>query len=140
MHTCEVCGASRHVLAKFCPDCKRLIGRLDTRRKHNKEARLAALKRSFHNSQFHCHYTGWPLTITDSSSPLYLTWDHRTPGDETDIVVAAAMVNDVKSDLTEDEFRTLVIGLANRFQSGAEVPPLKPKHWNRTTAKAVIEE
>lgn len=132
-HICSVCGATKHALAHFCKSCKKLVDRIDTRgRKPNRDARVRALHSAWDGEFFRCFYTGWPLRIDNHRSPYYLTWEHRTPRDENDVVVAAALINDMKSDLTEDEFRGLVIGLAKRFQGGSEaVSMIDPSHYKR---------
>ena len=68
----------------------------------------------------------------DHHSPRYLTFDHRTPRQEDDVVVTAACFNDMKSDLTEAEFRTVVLELASAFQGGRfDEDVLELKHWKR---------
>ena len=97
---CKVCGVLHDPQMKWCPSCSKILGRIDTRAKHNKNARLAALKRAWGGSAFYCEITGWRLTTTDRESPFYLTWEHLTPGNEKKVVVAAALVNRMKVDLT----------------------------------------
>jgi hypothetical protein len=133
IHNCTVCGQPRHHLAYCCKACKKLLDRIETRgRRPNRNARLNALRNAWDGKCFRCFYTGWPLCIDDPHNPFYLTWEHRTPRDEADIVVAAALVNNMKSDLTEDEFRELIIGLADRFRgSNTMVPIIDPSHYRR---------
>lgn len=133
IHDCTVCGQPRHHLAYCCKPCKKLLDRIDTRgRKPNRDARINALRDAWDGEYFRCFYTGWPLRIDDHRHPFYLTWEHRTPRDEDDIVVAAALINDMKSDLTEDEFREVIIGLADRFQGLNEmVSVIDPSHYKR---------
>ena len=136
---CQVCGQPRPTRATYCRLCKKILDRADDRRAFNRAARLQALDASFNDGAFHCHFSGWVLTVTDDSSPFYLTWDHRTPGDECDIVVAAALINRVKAELTDEEFRTLVLGLAERFRDpSATVPMVSPRHW-RSTGPPIVE-
>jgi hypothetical protein len=42
-------------------------------------------------------------------------FEHQTPGDESSVVVTCALVNRMKTDLTDDEFRTMVQALARMF-------------------------
>ena len=49
----------------------------------------------------------------------YLVFEHRTPGDEATVVVTCALVNRMKTDLTEDQFKSMVRGLAKVFEGGA---------------------
>jgi len=55
------------------------------------------------------------LVETNPEDPRYITFDHRIPRQEDDIVVAAACINDMKSDLSEDEFKAIVVQLARRM-------------------------
>jgi hypothetical protein len=123
-HECVVCAGSRHPLAYACKACKKILDRIDIRSKPDRDARLRALKAAWDGQHFRCFYTGWPLCIDNYRSPYFLTWEHRTPRNQQDIVVAAAIINDMKSDLTEGEFRDLVVGLSKRFAGSNEVVPL----------------
>ena len=130
--TCSICGRPRHPRAQLCKRCKKLSDRLDTRRKADKKARVRALQLAWDGSVFRCHYTGVPLDENDHHAPQYLTFDHRTPRQEQDVVVAAACINDMKSDLTEKEFRAVVIQLAQKFQGGQfDEHVLNLTHWKR---------
>ena len=122
---CEICGKACHSLAYACVDCKRLLDRIYIRGwKRNLKTRRAALRAAWDGQVFRCFYTGWPLTISDPTSPLHFTWEHRTPGSEDDIVVAAALINAMKSDLTERQFRELVIDLGRHFSDSTYVVPV----------------
>lgn len=63
---------------------------------------------------FRCHYTGVPLD-DQSGSRRYATWEHLTPGDESNVVLVADLVNRMKSDMTDAEFRAIVKALARHF-------------------------
>jgi hypothetical protein len=115
---CPVCGAGRHPLAKFCQRCRNLINRVDTRRKPDREARARALKQAWDGSAFRCYFSGVRLVESGSRDPRYLTFDHLVPRREETVVVAAACINDMKSDLSESEFRAVVRALASRFDGG----------------------
>lgn len=72
------------------------------------------------------------LNETNPRDPRYLTFDHRIPRQEDDVVVAAACLNDMKSDMTEDEFRAVVLALATQFQGGPfDEHVLNLTHWKR---------
>lgn len=133
---CTVCGVLHGWQAKCCLSCRKLIGRIDPRAKHSKKARLAALKRAWRGSAFYCEITGWKLDTKDHHSPFYLTWEHLTPGNEDDVVVAAALVNRMKANLTLDQFKLLVCALANRFANPrGTVPKIRPQCRRRGAAK-----
>ena len=129
---CQVCGVSIHRAAYCCKRCKKLIDRVDTRRKPNREARLWALKQAWDGEGFRCYYSGIRLIENNSKDPRYLTFDHRTPRQEGDVVVAAAAINDMKSDMTEEEFKRMIILLANHFNGGSfDKGAFDLKHWKR---------
>jgi hypothetical protein len=72
------------------------------------------------------------LVEDDQYDPRYLTLDHRIPGREDDIVVAALLINQMKSKLTEDEFRAIVAQLASRFTDGTfDESVFKLSQWKR---------
>jgi hypothetical protein len=129
---CLVCEGPTHPLATLCRRCKKVVDRVDIRRNPNKPARVAALQRAWDGTSFRCYYSGARLEEADHHSPRYLTFDHRTPRQEDDVVVAAACLNDMKSDLSEEEFRSVVLALAVRFQGGAfDERVLDLAHWKR---------
>lgn len=122
-----------HPQAYCCKPCTKLVTRVETRKgKTNYDARRKALREAGDGKCFRCFYTGWPLRTDDHHDPYYLTWEHRTPRDEADIVVTAAIINDMKSDLTENEFRKLIVDLANRFNGSEKmVAKIKFTHHRR---------
>ena len=133
---CEVCGDSIHPLAFCCKRCKKLLDRLDTRThiRRNKQARLDALKNGFNKSgkYFKCYYAHTRLNENNPRSPRYLTFDHFVPRDETKMVLTAALINDMKSDMTDEEFRSMVKQLASHFEGKPfNETFFKVKHWKR---------
>jgi hypothetical protein len=130
--SCPICEATVHPLATYCKRCKRLLDRIDVRAKHDREARVEALKSSWDGECFRCYYSGTRLIDDNHHDPRYITFDHRTPRREDDIVVCAAFLNDMKSDLSESEFRSIVIELASRFSGGCfDESVLSFEHWTR---------
>lgn len=63
---------------------------------------------------FRCHYTGVPLD-GQPGSRRYATWEHLTPGVESDVVLVADLLNRMKTDMSDAEFRVLVKALARHF-------------------------
>lgn len=57
----------------------------------------------------------------------YLAFEHRTPGDEATVVVTCALVNRMKTDLTEEQFRAMVFELARVFVGGSFDERVFPK-------------
>lgn len=142
---CVVCGAEKHAQAYACTRCKRIIDRVETRRdasgdsrKVDKAARLRALQDAWRDGSFRCFYTGMAL-IDDGQrwrEHRYLVFEHRTPGDEASVVVTCALVNRMKTDLTEDQFKNLIRELGKVFDGGTfderafpdGTTPLQPSH------------
>lgn len=79
-------------------------------------ARLAALHDQWDPiaGAFRCYYTDLVLT-EDWGSRRSASWEHRTPGDESSVVLVADLVNKMKGDLTEEEFRIIVRAMARHF-------------------------
>lgn len=130
---CPICGSSlHHPLATYCRRCKKLLDRVDIRRKPDKVARARALQDAWDGEAFRCYYSGVRLVEDNHGDPRYLTFDHRIPRQETDIVVVAAVINDMKSDMADDEFRAMVWQLANRFNGGGfNESVFNLKYWKR---------
>ncbi|MGD0354514.1 MAG: hypothetical protein ABSB31_03590 [Dehalococcoidia bacterium] len=130
---CPICGADlHHPLAIYCKRCKKLIDRVDIRSKPNKLARVRALHSAWDGQGFRCHYTGVRLVEDNHNDPRYITFDHVVPRQEDEIVVVAAVINDMKSDLSDQEFRAIVAQLAGHFDGlGFDESLLKLKHWKR---------
>jgi hypothetical protein len=88
------------------------------------------MKEQWRSGAFRCFYTG--LRLSDiRSSPLYPTWEHREPGDASTAVLVGAVFNDMKTDLTEREFKRLVIELGaffsgNKKRFNGSVLPQRP--------------
>lgn len=132
---CQICSAKRHPQATLCKGCKKICDRLDTRPGARKDtaARLRALESAWDADAkaFRCHYSGVVLDDV-AQSPWHVVLDHRTPRDDSDIVVCSALVNAMKSNLTEEEFRSVVIQLAERFAGArASIERIAPAHWQR---------
>ena len=123
--SCRGCGEPSIPRSYVCPRCRRLLQRVETRkdaggrgRKIDIAARLAAMHRQWDTeaAAFRCLYTG--LTLTDShGSRRSATWEHRIPGDESSVVLVADLVNKMKGDMTEHEFRRVVQALARHFEA-----------------------
>lgn len=125
--TCAVCGAERHPRASVCTRCKRILDRIEIRRNASgaprqvdKAARLRALQEAWRGGSFRCFYTGIAL-IDDFQrwrDHRCLVFEHRIPGDEASVVVTCALVNRMKTDLTEEQFKNMVRELARVFDGG----------------------
>lgn len=100
-----------------------MLDRVDTRKDTvgrgrivDKAARRKALVEQWDSEidGFWCYYTRIKLTH-DYGSRRYATWEHREPGDESSVVLVADLVNKMKGDMTEAEFRTMVQALSRHF-------------------------
>ena len=130
--TCPICTAPMHPQAKLCPRCRKLVSRVDMRGKPDREARIRALRQAWDGEGFRCYFTGVRVVESGHGDPRYLTFDHLTPRDEHTVVVAAACINDMKSDLSDGEFRAVVKALASRFSGGEfDERVLELTHWKR---------
>jgi hypothetical protein len=127
MSPCSVCGAEKHPQAYACTRCKRILDRVETRRdatgiarRVDRATRLSALKKAWRDGGFHCFYTGIALVVDGQRwrDHRYLVFEHQVPGDEASVVVTSALVNRMKTDLTDAQFRTMVRALARVFDGG----------------------
>jgi hypothetical protein len=78
------------------------------------------MQNSWRDGAFHCFYTDIAL-IEDARRwrhHRYLTFEHLTPGDEKSVVVTCYLVNRMKTDLTNEQFRNMVTELAKVFAGG----------------------
>ena len=136
---CPVCGGTKNPTAHFCKRCRKIIDRPGPRRKKgdvvikpNKDARRRALKKAWDGEGFRCYYSDIRLIEDNPKDTRYWTFDHRTPRNESDVVVAASLINDMKSDMTESEFKKMVIQLASHFKGGSfDNRVFNLKHWKR---------
>jgi len=75
------------------------------------------MRDSWRDGAFHCFYTGIAL-IEDGRrwrDNRYLSFEHLTPDDEKSVVVTCYLVNRMKTDLTNEQFRAMVTELAKVF-------------------------
>jgi hypothetical protein len=122
---CEICGDPKHPQAYACDRCRKILRRPDIRRdslgklrKPDREARKRALRKAWDSDArcFRCHYTAIELETDDHRDHRYLSLEHQIPGDETEIVVVSALINRMKTDLSDREFRRMVSALARSFE------------------------
>jgi hypothetical protein len=133
---CVICGETlRHYLARYCLRCKRIMERVETRGKADTAARVKALQDSWDKESgcFRCHYSGIQLVEGNPNDPRYITFDHVTPRKEGRLVMTASLINDMKTDMSVDEFRTIINQLAKHFEDGTPVEEtiFELKHYKR---------
>jgi hypothetical protein len=127
--TCRICGRKALTNSYLCRSCQRLRERLDTRGwKVDVDARLRAMAEQWdpEAGAFRCYFTGIALT-EQHGSPRSATCEHLDPGDGARVALAAALINRMKTDLTEDLFRRLVKALARHFEHPEE--PFDETAW-----------
>ena len=78
-----------------------------------------------------CYYTGVELDVFDKSSPWFLEFDHLVPGDPRKIVITCALVNEMKGDLTVDEFWGTIIQLYKCRVKHIKMKKRKFRYWYR---------
>jgi hypothetical protein len=122
---CIVCGTvTHHPAAYACKRCKKILERADSRRdetgavrRFDRPTRIRALQEAWRDGAFHCHYTGVRLVEDPKRwrDHRYLSFEHQTPGDESSVVVTCSLVNRMKTDLSDAQFRAMVSELATVF-------------------------
>ena len=129
----RVCAGCGQAIAlkwrKYCAKC----ARIEYRMKHARFPREAMLEvwDYVRKYGFVCYYTGMPLELDDLKSPWYLVFDHWMPRDPRKIVITSAVVNIMKSDLTEQEFWYFIKQLANFHRYGTAVRKRRLAYWSR---------
>jgi len=130
---CEICGARPPPRRKYCALCGEFVYRIG-----ENLARVAAMKRACKNGVFYCEYTGLPMNLTDTESPLYMEFDHPIPGQKGELRAVVAFVNRMKTDLSEEEFWTVIHELARfRRDAGTFRDVIEFKYWRRKARLAV---
>ena len=126
---CDICGARPLPRSKYCAQCAAFYYRGG-----ENLARAAAMKRAFRDGKFYCEYTGLPMNLTDTESPLYMEFDHPIPGKKGFVRAVVAFVNRMKTDLSEEEFWTAVHEFARIHREGGEFRDvIEFKYWRRAT-------
>jgi predicted nucleic acid-binding Zn ribbon protein len=133
---CTVCGQPAKPRNLYCPRCRHFIFR-----KPNHRSRAAALMEAWDpvHRCFCCWYTGIRLNEENPFSRRYLTFDHVVPGDDSRLVVSCRLINEMKSDLTWDEFFTVVAAFDIYRKTGVfPKETVNLQHWART-AKPLMQ-
>lgn len=116
--TCKVCGepsSSEEPTEYLCARCKKVLGPKNLKAE-KKAARFRHMCKQWkRHGEFRCHYTGVKLELDDPKHIRYREWEHATPGDEQSVVLATALVNRMKCYLNADEFKGMVVALAEHF-------------------------
>ena len=130
--TCEICG--RRILhvdwkTKRCPICAKYIARMIER--HIPKETIKDTCHYIHENGYHCFYTEIKLELINYKSPWYCVLDHWMPHDQSRVVLTSALLNDMKSDLTEKEFWYFILAMADYKQKGKKIRKIKLAVFNR---------
>ena len=146
---CDICGSSFSDYTYpsgediLCKTCKEIVKNNAKKKNFNATQVKTALKNAVYfekeNDQryFLCHYTGIPCNINpgfknDNSSlqkAFDLTFDHKEPsiggmkGEE--LVVCLNIINQVKSNISDEIFIDFIILLADRFKNNIDSTELE---------------
>ena len=126
---CDICGKETAPRADYCPRCRKFIFH-----KPEHKARAAALKDAWDPvlNGFRCKYTGVKLNETNPRSRRYLTFDHVIPGARGRLVVCCRLINEMKSDMTADEFVAVVRAFDTYRKTGVfPKEAIDLRHWVR---------
>jgi hypothetical protein len=82
---------------------------------------------------FRCQVTGIALEEKDHNSPFFLSFDHVIPGKKGKLQCVCRFVNQMKADLSKEEFLLLVPELADHIRTGRPFNKdvIKFQYWHR---------
>jgi hypothetical protein len=127
---CAGCGQAAALKGrKYCARCARIALRM--RRARFSRKAINGVWNYVRKYGFVCYYTGMLLDLDKARSPWYLNFDHWMPRDPRKIVITSALLNKMKSDLTEEEFWYFIRQLANFRRHGSVVRKRKLAYWCR---------
>ena len=127
---CPGCGRRKVVKGyKYCARCSKANFRMHHER-FSRES-MQSVWDYLHAHDYIDYYTGMKLNLNNTQSPWYMVFDHLIPRDPKKIVPTSGLINEMKCDLTEDEFWYLISELANFFRNGTPVRKIKLVFWSR---------
>jgi hypothetical protein len=127
---CCICGQPKlSANSPYCAICSRIAYRMKMLRLPTTTKK--AIWDYIRKNGYVCYYTGMPLELINSHDSWYLVFDHCNPRDPKKVVITSFLVNEMKNDLTEDEFWYYIAQLANHFRKGTPVKKIKLKYWAR---------
>ncbi|MDE2009285.1 MAG: hypothetical protein KGJ09_04310 [Candidatus Omnitrophica bacterium] len=131
---CVLCG--RPTFSPKSPHCRRCAHFTDCM--NNRQIHKDAVKRiegHVRRNGFVCEYTGKKLNLTDPKDPFYFSFDHMIPGDDKSVRLTFTLLNEMKSDMTFEEFKYYIRQFARFFDTGKEIIKRKLKFWVRLAPK-----
>lgn len=131
---CAICGEQTHwYSARLCKRCRKLRDRLEFRYTANKDEWERALKEAWEPERgcFCCRITGVELVVGEEHwpHPRYLEREHVSPGDDSAYIVCAAIINRMKGDMTDPEFRDAVrvVAAADRAEDPTDADVVRQR-------------
>lgn len=128
---CQICGKKiihTYSTRKYCHICAKYIAHMQSRFSPETIKDTCSY---IHTHGYKCYYTGISLDLKNSKSPYYCVLDHHIPHDSSKIVITFALLNEMKSDLTEDEFWYYVEQFDDYKRKHKKVRIKKPAYWFR---------
>ena len=126
---CVVC-TDPSGLKDYCNRCRNLLERKRKGQKPDMAARRAAMYEQWRGDlhAFVCKYTG--IALTHSGGARNAEWEHVIPAEESSVVLAAALVNRMKADLSEEQWDDMIRALyALRIEGKPFDPSALPSEW-----------
>ena len=132
---CCKCGKpvySNHSV--YCRTCKDMAVRMSAKRlPHATKEEVWAYIRLY---GYVCYYTGMALDMVNRKSPWYGVLDHWIPHHSEKVVLTSALINEMKSALTEEEFRYFVGQLYHHWKNNTKFRKKAVKGWFKSAACA----
>jgi len=127
---CCKCGKpvySNHSM--YCPICREFAVRMSVKRLP--ASTIEAIWDYIRVYGYVCYYTGMKLDMKNRKSPWYGVLDHWIPQNSSKVVLTSALINEMKSDLTEKEFKYYIKQLYNFITKGTMIRKKWPIYWAR---------
>ena len=122
-----------NIRSKYCLRCSRFNHRMEL--KGFSPQAVEKIREHIRTKGYVCTYTGLELDMENDRSPWYGVFDYCLPHDKSQVVLTCALFNEMKSDLTINEFWYYIRQLANYKRYHLKVKKKKPHYWARLTKR-----
>jgi len=127
---CDLCGKRTFSpKSNHCRRCAHFTKSMNQRQIH-KDA-VKEIEDHVRHRGFVCQYTGVKLNLTNPQDPFYFSFDHMIPGDGLTVKLTFVLLNEMKSDMTFQEFEYFILQFAKFFTTGQKIIKKKLKYWFR---------
>ena len=127
---CRNCGKPVYAPgAIYCYGCHVFAYSMKNRHIDNDAAKK--IWKHVHHDGFVCEYTQTRLNMTDYKDPFYYEFDHTIPGNRHKVALTFSLLNEMKSEMTLNEFKYYVGQFACFFRTGAKIKKIKLSRWFR---------